>query len=291
MRRGVVAVGLVAAVLVAGAILIERAASVQVPSADRPMRNPSPGARTASAPSAAEETGVTRFPQRRAPEFLESQQASTDAQAVRSGARSTRRPHVRHRDVPASLAHQRQPARRPQAVAAGRGSSPASSPSAARVPAPRETSQGESKSSIVETSFPRPEPHIVAPPAVAPPAASAPAGVPQSNPSGIPDTLTPPVPLEVPPPAHPTPYRMVIDAPGLSSSARLEAVQARVRLRLVIRADGTTRGAEIAVPSGRAELDAAAMNAVSQWRFLPARRHGEAIESVALIWVAFIVAP
>jgi protein TonB len=68
-------------------------------------------------------------------------------------------------------------------------------------------------------------------------------------------------------------------------------VQARVRLRLVIRADGTTRGAEIAVPSGRAELDAAAMDAVRQWRFLPARRNGEAIESVVLIWVAFIAAP
>src|SRR5687767_8570160 len=109
MRRRVVAVGLVAAVLVAGAILIERAASVPVPSADKPMRNLSPGAPTASGPSAAEETGVTRFPGRRAPEFKEPQQARTDAPAVRSGARSTRRPHVRHRDVPASLARQRQP--------------------------------------------------------------------------------------------------------------------------------------------------------------------------------------
>ncbi len=87
------------------------------------------------------------------------------------------------------------------------------------------------------------------------------------------------------------PYRLVVDTPGLGSSARLEAVEARVRLRLAIRADGRVAGVEIAVSSGRAELDGAALGAARQWRFLPARRDGEAIDSVALIWVAFVARP
>lgn len=84
---------------------------------------------------------------------------------------------------------------------------------------------------------------------------------------------------------------MIVDAPGLSSTARLEAVEARVRLRLLIRADGSVAGVEVAVPSGRPELDAAALDAARHWRFLPARRDGEPIDSVALIWVAFVVGP
>ncbi len=120
-----------------------------------------------------------------------------------------------------------------------------------------------------------------------PPAAATAPPVPPPAPA----VLTPPVPLHLTPPRHPLPYRMIVDAPGLSSTARLEAVEARVRLRLLIRADGSVAGVEVAVPSGRPELDAAALDAARHWRFLPARRDGEPIDSVALIWVAFVVGP
>ncbi|HET6918216.1 MAG TPA: energy transducer TonB [Jiangellaceae bacterium] len=103
--------------------------------------------------------------------------------------------------------------------------------------------------------------------------------------------LTPPVPVEITPPTHPLPYRMILDAPGLSSTARLEAVEARVRLRLVVRADGSVAGVDVAISSGRRELDAAALESARHWRFLPARRDGEPIDSVALIWVAFVASP
>lgn len=118
----------------------------------------------------------------------------------------------------------------------------------------------------------------------------APAAAPQISPP-VTAVLTPPVPVDITPPTHPLPYRMVVDAPGLSSTARLESVEARVRLRLVVRTDGSVAGVEVAIPSGRRELDAAALDAARHWRFLPARRDGRPIDSVALIWVAFVVGP
>jgi protein TonB len=103
--------------------------------------------------------------------------------------------------------------------------------------------------------------------------------------------LSPPVPLALTPPRHPVPYQMVVDAPGIAAAARLKGVEARVRLRLLVRSDGAVGRAEVAVPSSRPELDAAALGAAMSWRFLPARRDGEPIDSVVLIWVAFVSSP
>jgi TonB family protein len=99
--------------------------------------------------------------------------------------------------------------------------------------------------------------------------------------------ITPPVPVDLAPPRHPGPYRMVVEAPGVVASARAEATDAAVRLRLVVRADGTVGAVAIVVSSGHADLDAAAREAARAWRFLPARRDGVAIDSVVLIWVRF----
>jgi protein TonB len=84
---------------------------------------------------------------------------------------------------------------------------------------------------------------------------------------------------------------MVVEAPGVVSAARLNGVEARVRLRLLVRADGRVERADVIIPSGRPELDAAAQNAAMGWRFLPARRDGEPIASIALVWVAFTTSP
>ncbi len=131
-------------------------------------------------------------------------------------------------------------------------------------------------------------PSPAAAPPSSPPAEVLPPPVATAPPAPL---LTPPVPVELSPPKHPLPYRMVVEAPGLAAGARFEAVEARVRLRVTVRADGAAGRVEIAASSGRAELDAAALEAARQWRFLPARRNGEPIESVALIWVAFVVGP
>ncbi len=141
-----------------------------------------------------------------------------------------------------------------------------------------------------QSGAPAPQSPEVAAPAVPPPAAVPPAGAP-STPSLAQPILVPPVPISLPPPRHPLPYRMVVDAPGLAGISRLEAVEARVRLRLLVREDGSVGRVEIAVSSGRPELDGAAAAAARSWQFLPAHRDGNAIDSTVLIWVSFVVGP
>ena len=106
-----------------------------------------------------------------------------------------------------------------------------------------------------------------------------------------PPILTAPVPILLEPPRHPLAWRVVVETPGLVAEARPEHVTARVRLRLLVRVDGTVGAVEVATTSGRADLDAAAAAAARTWRFAPARRDGEPMESRVLIWVAFVLEP
>jgi protein TonB len=87
------------------------------------------------------------------------------------------------------------------------------------------------------------------------------------------------------------PYRMLVETPELAGTARLEPVEARVRLSLLVRADGTVGAVDVVVPSGRADLDTAARDAAQQWKFRPAERNGQPIESTVLLWVRFVVTP
>jgi len=130
-------------------------------------------------------------------------------------------------------------------------------------------------------------------PSAAPP--SAPANPPHApSPSmspPAPPILTAPVPISLEPPRHPLAWRVVVETPGLVAEARPEHVTARVRLRLLVRVDGTVGAVEVATTSGRSDLDAAAAAAARTWRFAPGRRDGEPMESRVLIWVAFVLEP
>lgn len=75
------------------------------------------------------------------------------------------------------------------------------------------------------------------------------------------------------------------------AGVRPASAAARVRLRVLVRENGTVGEVTVAVSSGRPDLDAAAMEAARSWRFQPARRDGVAITSAALIWVAFVTTP
>lgn len=99
--------------------------------------------------------------------------------------------------------------------------------------------------------------------------------------------LEAPVPVALPPPAHPDGGRVVVAGPGLVAAAHLEPSAARVRLRILVQEDGTVGRVEVAVSSGRADLDSAAAGAAQTWRFRPARRDGVPIDSQVLIWVVF----
>lgn len=145
------------------------------------------------------------------------------------------------------------------------------------------------------------------PSAQTPAASSAPAAVPAESPAAAPSdaatgpggtapgaraprvpTVEPPIPISLDPPAHPDAWQVVVEAPGLTSGARAEGVTARLRLRLVVREDGTVGDVTVIVPSGRPALDARAASAARAWRFLPARSDGAPIASAVLVWVSFI---
>jgi protein TonB len=63
--------------------------------------------------------------------------------------------------------------------------------------------------------------------------------------------------------------------------------EGKVRLRVKVRADGTAERVEISQSSGFDRLDEAARAAVERWRFIPARRGEDAIESWVIVLVRF----
>jgi len=192
--------------------------------------------------------------------------------------------------------HSKAPAPPRPAPGGARGPSvrPSGVPAAPAAPAAGIRPAPEEATGSATAAAPQAEPLASNPPASeasVPDAAAPPAQQPAPPARPADPVISPPVPVDLAPPPHPHPYQMVVEAPGVVSAARLKGVEARVRLRLLVRSDGTVGRAEVAVASGRPELDAAAVAAALGWRFLPARRDGEPIASVALIWVAFTAPP
>ncbi len=79
----------------------------------------------------------------------------------------------------------------------------------------------------------------------------------------------------------------MVVAGGPTPIAALAPREGRVRVRLLVRSDGTVASAEVVVSSGDPELDRAALDALGRWRFEPARRDGVPIDSYYLVWVSF----
>ncbi len=69
--------------------------------------------------------------------------------------------------------------------------------------------------------------------------------------------------------------------------ARLASVQGTVRLRATIGPDGSVQAAE--AESGPPLLVQAAIDAVRQWKFLPARRNGQSVEDETHIDLSFVL--
>lgn len=76
-------------------------------------------------------------------------------------------------------------------------------------------------------------------------------------------------------------------APAYPVAARRAGREGRAVLRVVVSSTGEGREIRIAESSGTPSLDDAALAAVRQWRFTPARRNGEAAEDVVLVPVSF----
>src|SRR5262245_7063041 len=75
--------------------------------------------------------------------------------------------------------------------------------------------------------------------------------------------------------------------PGYPAAARRAGEQGTVMLRVLVSRDGTAARVEIDRSSGSPHLDAAARETVKAWRFAPARRGAEAIESWVVVPVVF----
>lgn len=63
--------------------------------------------------------------------------------------------------------------------------------------------------------------------------------------------------------------------------------QGTVRLRVLVRADGTAGDVQVAVSSGHPMLDEAAKSAVRTWRFNPATRNGKPIDKAFQVPITF----
>lgn len=140
----------------------------------------------------------------------------------------------------------------------------------------------------------RPDPRPVEPPPIVTAAAEAPSPVVAPPP---PPPVAP-APIEAPPPAAapaPTPFvPPVFDAdyldnppPVFPSLSRRLGEQGRVILRVLVSPGGGAAEVQVRTSSGHDRLDQAARDAVRRWKFVPARRGGEAVAAWVLIPISF----
>lgn len=76
-------------------------------------------------------------------------------------------------------------------------------------------------------------------------------------------------------------------APDYPASAKKRSIQGKVLLDVVVKTDGTPAKVTISRSSGSSTLDEAALDAVKQWRFIPARRSGQLIQANVIVPVEF----
>jgi protein TonB len=88
-------------------------------------------------------------------------------------------------------------------------------------------------------------------------------------------------------PAHPVAGMESDRPPAYPESARRRGQQGRVVLRVNVSAEGMPVAVTVAESSGYASLDAAALAAVQQWRFVPATKGTTPVPAVAEVPVRF----
>lgn len=90
----------------------------------------------------------------------------------------------------------------------------------------------------------------------------------------------------VAPPQHDAAY-LRNPAPRYPLAARRAGEQGTVTLRVLVARDGLPMRVELERSSGSRHLDAAALEAVRAWRFVPARRGSDPVESWVLVPIVF----
>jgi protein TonB len=146
---------------------------------------------------------------------------------------------------------------------------------------------------VPEIVPPRPQPVRRPVPQTPPPILAVPTEAPVSSMVVAPQPPAPPI-TEVVPPAPPVVTAPRFDADYLSNpkpvypfASRRLGEEGKVLLRVKVSPDGTALSVEIKQSSGFPRLDDAARDAVVRWRFVPARRGDEAIESWVTVPIVF----
>jgi len=83
------------------------------------------------------------------------------------------------------------------------------------------------------------------------------------------------------------PGAMLNPAPLYPRVARQQGWEGNVVIRALVSPSGAIASARVASSSGHTSLDGAALSAVEQWRFRPARRKGQAVASQVEVPITF----
>ena len=142
----------------------------------------------------------------------------------------------------------------------------------------------------------KPQPPLRRPPVIQPEPVLA-VNAPSAAPAFVvaPQPPDPPPQLMVTPPAPPAPLVAArFDAdylhnpkPAYPAISRRRGEEGVVQLKVRISAQGDALNVTLAKSSGYNSLDAAAIEAVTHWRFVPARRGDEAVESSVIVPITF----
>jgi protein TonB len=93
-------------------------------------------------------------------------------------------------------------------------------------------------------------------------------------------------PIETTPPSFNAAY-LRNPPPRYPISARRRGEQGTVTLRVLVARDGAPVRVSLETTSGSGSLDEAALEAVRNWRFVPARQGGQAVEAWVLVPIVF----
>jgi protein TonB len=127
-------------------------------------------------------------------------------------------------------------------------------------------------------------------PSLAPPVPPAPAAVEFAAPPAPPAPAPTPAAAEIPPPVIPPSLNadyLHNPAPAYPPLARRLGEQGKVVLRVLVNSSGTPDRVELRTSSGSRLLDAAALEAVRHWRFVPARQGDQPVAAWVLIPITF----
>ena len=136
---------------------------------------------------------------------------------------------------------------------------------------------------IITTQAKTPEP----PPMEAPPEPKEPEPLPPIQ-AAPPPQPGPPAPAPVEPPRFDMAY-LNNPPPVYPSVSRRMAEEGTVKMNVLVSAQGRALKVEIHTSSGYSRLDQAALNAVRNWKFVPAKRGDTPVEGWALVPLVFVL--